>query len=256
MHLLPALVCGALGFVVGGFLQPLAQRTPMRERMGLPASHCMCCGIAISRTQAFPWTARILRINECATCRQALWTTTPFFELVCAFALAAVAARFGWAWALPAYLLFAYSATAICYIDMRHHIIPNRIVYTTLFASVALLGIAAIADNSADSLVRALIGMVGASGFFFIVWFIYPKGMGYGDVRLALLIGLFTGWIGIGNVFLGVMAGLLLGAVSGLFFVVLRFVGMKDPIPYGPFLIAGAFVSIFFGPTFAPVLLP
>lgn len=247
MHVVPAVVCALIGLVVGGFLQPLAQRTPMRERMRLPSPHCMRCGTAISSTQAWPWSARLTGSNACTTCGNKLWSTLPWFEIACAAAFAVVAGRFGWAWALPAYLVFTYAAVVLTFVDIRHHIIPNRIVYPTLFASLPILLIAAIADDSFDSLLRAVIGMLGASAFFYVVWWIYPRGMGFGDVRLALLIGLFCGWIGIGNVFLGVLFGLVLGAFSGLLFVVLRFIGMKDPIPYGPFLLAGAFISILFG---------
>ena len=251
MHVTAAIVSGAIGLVVGGFLQPLVQRTPMRERMRMPGAHCTQCGLQITAKQAWPWFARLTKSNSCLNCGHRLWTHVPWIELVCAAGFAIVAGQFGWAWALPAYLLFVFSSVAITWIDTRHHIIPNRIVYPTLFASLLLLLVAAALDDGFDSLLDALIGMCGAGAFFFIVWFIYPKGMGYGDVRLSLLIGLFTGWVGLGNVFLGVLAGLLLGAISGLLFVALRFTGMKDPIPYGPFLLAGAFISILFGSTFA-----
>ncbi len=178
----------------------------------------------------------------------------PWLEFICAAVFGGIALRFGFAWALPAFLVFAFSSIALCIIDYRHHLLPNRIIYPTLIASLILLTLAAAITGDWNFLLRAVMGMFAAWMFFFVVWLIKPQAMGFGDVRLALLVGLFTGWMSLANVFLGVFLGLLLGAVAGLAFVALKKVGVRDPIPYGPFLIAGAFLSILFGESIAPVI--
>jgi leader peptidase (prepilin peptidase)/N-methyltransferase len=86
--------------------------------------------------------------------------------------------------------------------------------------------------------------------FFFIVYIVNPKGMGFGDVRLSALNGFMTGWIAIGNAFLGIFLGLFLGAIIGVGLMLFRIKGRKDPIPYGPFLALGALLAIF-GPVAA-----
>jgi leader peptidase (prepilin peptidase)/N-methyltransferase len=86
--------------------------------------------------------------------------------------------------------------------------------------------------------------MAGSWLFFFVVWFVNPRGLGFGDVRLAALNGLMTGYVGIGNAVLAIMLGLLFGAVAGISLMALRKKGRREAIPFGPFLALGAYVAV------------
>ena len=79
------------------------------------------------------------------------------------------------------------------------------------------------------------------------MWVVYPAGMGFGDVRLAFVLGLFLGWLSLGHVLVGIFCGFLLGAVIGVVLVVFRIRSRKDAIPFGPFLAAGAAVTVLVG---------
>jgi leader peptidase (prepilin peptidase) / N-methyltransferase len=160
---------------------------------------------------------------------------------------AAAAIRFGADPALPAYLVFFTSLVAISIVDLDLHLIPNRIVYPTIFLSVPLLAVAALVDGDFDPYFRGLLGGALAFLALFVVWLVYPAGMGFGDVRMAFVLGLFLGWQSLGHVLVGIFCGFLLGAVVGVVLVAFRIRGRKDAIPFGPFLAAGAAVTVLVG---------
>ena len=160
---------------------------------------------------------------------------------------AAACLRLGADPALPAYLVFLTSLMAISVIDLDLNIIPNRIVYPTIFLSVPLLAVAATVDGDFNQLGRALVGGTLAFLALSLVWLVYPAGMGFGDVRLAFVLGLFLGWLSLGHVLVGIFCGFLLGAVVGVVLVALRIRSRKDAIPFGPFLAAGAAVTVLVG---------
>lgn len=237
----------AVGVAASLYVPQLVFRSPMRERFGNPGPHCSNCGTKISNSQRIAIWARLRNNNVCVVCKQRLWPRWPVIETALAVAFGATAAVVGPSGVLPAFLVFAFAAVVLTTTDLQHQIIPNRVIYPCLFGSIALLGLAAVIGNDVDRLITALIGMVLMFLFFFVVWFVNPRGIGFGDVRLALLTGLFSGWVGLGNVTLALLGGLLLGAAAGLVLMALRRTGARDPIAYGPFLIAGAILSIFLG---------
>ncbi len=160
---------------------------------------------------------------------------------------AAAALRFGADPALPAYLVFFTSLAAVSLIDLDLNIIPNRIVYPTILLSVPLLAVAAAVDGDFNDLGRGLVGGGLAFLALALVWVVYPAGMGFGDVRLAFILGLFLGWLSLGHVLVGIFCGFLLGAVVGVVLVVFKIRSRKDAIPFGPFLAAGAAVTVLVG---------
>ena len=132
-------------------------------------------------------------------------------------------------------------------IDLEHYLIPNRIVYPSLAASIPLLVLAAAADQRWGSLRDALVGATLAWSLLLAVHLVSPRGMGFGDVRLAFVLGLFLGWLGLDHVLLGLFAGFFLGAVAGVVLVAVRRRSRKDAIPFGPFLALGALVTVLAG---------
>jgi leader peptidase (prepilin peptidase)/N-methyltransferase len=143
--------------------------------------------------------------------------------------------------------VFGLSMVAISAVDLDRWIIPNHIVYPTLAVLIPLFVLSSAVDHQWGSLGRAAIcGAVAFLGFF-VLHVAVPKGMGFGDVRLAGVIGLATGWLGFGHAFVGFFAGFLLGAVVGIVFIVISGGDRKTKIPFGPFLAAGAVVSIGWG---------
>jgi leader peptidase (prepilin peptidase) / N-methyltransferase len=159
-----------------------------------------------------------------------------------------LAARMGYAWQLPAYLVFLSSLLALACIDLELLVLPKRIIYPALVLVTTLLVIASASNDDWD---RLLIGAICAAAWFvvfFLMNFASPRVLGFGDVRLAPLLGLALGWLGWRYVVLAFFAANLLGVVIGISLIATQRMKREQPVPYGVFLSAGAALAIFAGP--------
>ncbi|MBV9935013.1 MAG: prepilin peptidase [Actinobacteria bacterium] len=217
MTALVAAVCAVIGVPVGLFLNVVIDRVPEKEplRPALPPRR--------------PASGR------------EWWVVVG-----CVALFAALGFRFGADRAVPAYLVLAASLLAISVIDLKLYIVPNRIVYPTLAIAIPLLIGAALLQHHNDAIKTAAIGSVAAWFFLLVVHFIQPGGMGFGDVRLAAILGLYLGWINLRLVLWGMLAGFVLGAVIGLGLIVFGGRGRKEAVPFAPFLAAGTLLAICF----------
>src|SRR5437879_5667724 len=192
-----AVACGVLGLAVGSFLNVVVYRVPRKESVVRPRSHCPKCGTQLADKDNVPVVSWLALRGRCRTCGEPSSVRYPLVELATGGLFVAAGLRFGADWALPAFLVFFASLLAVSLIDLEHYIIPNRIVYPTLFAGVALLFLAAAADGNWKALERSVIGAAGFWGVLLVVHLVSPRGMGFGDVRLAAVLGLFLGWLGL-----------------------------------------------------------
>lgn len=160
---------------------------------------------------------------------------------------AGMGARFGGEWELPAFLVLAGSLVAVSLVDLRYFIVPNRVVAATLVASAPLLVLAAAASHRWGDLGRAAIGAVLASGVLLAMNLLNPHWMGMGDVKLAVVLGLFLGWLGLGHVAAGLFLGFLAGAVIGAGLLVSGRRTRRDHLPFAPFLALGAIGAVLVG---------
>ncbi|MGH3357139.1 MAG: prepilin peptidase [Nocardioidaceae bacterium] len=173
-----------------------------------------------------------------------------------AMALAAVvvclllAWQLGWSPALPMWLYVGVIGVVLCYIDWRTRLLPTRLIAPSYAIVIALAVLASALSGEWGALLRAGLGWVVAGGLFFLLWFIYPKGMGYGDVRLSGVLGIALGWLGWAELVVGVYAGFLFGALGGGLLALLRVVDRKR-YPFGPFMVVGAVVGVLTGPPLA-----
>jgi leader peptidase (prepilin peptidase)/N-methyltransferase len=240
-------VCGLFGLIVGSFLNVVIHRVPRKESVVRPRSRCPGCGTQLAERDNIPVVSWLLLRGKCRTCGAPISARYPLVELLTGALFVAAAIRFGLDWALPAYLIFFAALVAITFIDLEHYIIPNRVLYPTMFICLPLLVLAAALQDQWGNLERALIGGAAAWAFFLILHLVSPRGMGFGDVRLSFLLGLLLGWLDLRHVFLGVFFGFLLGSIVGVVLLALRRRGRKDHIPFGPFLAAGAVIAVLFG---------
>ena len=184
---------------------------------------------------------------RCRFCGVSISVRYPIVELTTGVLFAAVGLRFGPSWALPAYLLFVAVAVLLAGIDLDTMTLPRRIIYGAGAAAVVLLAAGALALGEPSRLTDAAIGAAGALLFFLALHLVAPGGMGFGDVRLAGLIGLHLGWLGLLEVPTGLFVGFGLGAVFGLAWLVYRRAALRTQIPFGPFLAAGAVLTVLWG---------
>ncbi len=244
---------GVLGFAVGVFVNLLVDRVPGKHRLLPTGGGCLVCapraGPETDEEATTPVGAVVwpFRGGRCRVCGRSPSPRYAVIQLLTAAAFVAVGLRFGADWAVPAYLVLFTSLLAISMIDLELHIIPNRIVYPTIFVAVPLLALAATAEGEFDRFWRALLGAALAWAAILLIHLVQPNGMGFGDVRLAFVLGLFLGWIDLGSVLMGLFLGFLLGSVVGVLLIALGLRGRKDHIPFGPFLAGGAALAVFFG---------
>jgi leader peptidase (prepilin peptidase)/N-methyltransferase len=239
--------CAVLGLLVGSFLNVVIVRVPEKQSIVRPRSRCPGCGTQLAERDNVPVVSWLLLRGRCRTCGMRIPVMYPLVELATAVLFTAAALRFGFDWALPGYLWFFAALLAVSVIDLQRFLVPNRIVYPSLVASLVLLGGAGLLGSDLDALVRGVVGAALASGGLLALALLYPRGMGMGDVKLALLLGLYLGWLSLGHVPLGLFLGFLLGSLVGLGLLVTRVRGRKDPLPFAPFLAAGAVLAVLFG---------
>lgn len=152
---------------------------------------------------------------------------------------AVVALRTGVHPEVAAHVVVAVGLIVLSVIDLDLFLLPKRIVFPLMGATAVLLGIAAAVRGDWDLIVRSGVCAVAAFAALAVLWLINPKGMGYGDVRLAGLIGLDLGWIGGVQVMVGIFAGFVIASVVGIGLMATRRAGRRDAVPFGPFLAAG-----------------
>ena len=155
---------------------------------------------------------------------------------------------------LAACLYFAVMAVRLTIIDIRHHLLPNRIVFPSYAVAGVLLAGAALAVAASGALQETpdagaalfgvpVLGIVAGGAalwlFYFLLRAVYPPGMGFGDVKLAGVLGMYLGFLGWPHVFAGTFAAFLFGGLWSLALLASRRGTLKSSIPFGPFMLAG-----------------
>ncbi|GIM89333.1 prepilin peptidase [Paractinoplanes toevensis] len=237
-------IVGLLGLAVGSFVNVVIYRVPRNESLVQPGSHCPHCGSAVRNRHNVPVLGWLVLRGRCADCAAPISARYPLVEAGTAALFVAVAAKFGWSWELPAYLYLAAVSIALAAIDIDLMRLPDKIVLPSYAVAPLLLLPAVIAEHSWDAAVRGLIAAVLLYAGYWILA-VLPKGMGGGDVKLAPLLGLYLGWLGWSSVVVGAFAGFLLGGVAGVLLMAAKLATRRSRIPFGPYMLAGAFLAVF-----------
>lgn len=249
---------GVFGLLIGSFLNVVIWRVPRGESL-VPSSHCPHCDAAIRPWQNVPVISWLALGGRCAGCRGKISARYPLVELGTGVAFALVAAWLVWAtgfptgsgaeiaswWlALAALLWFAGAGIALAAIDLEHRRLPDAIVLPSLGVVTVLLAASAALAGDWLRLGQTLGGGAALFAGYLLIAIVYPAGMGGGDVKLAPLVGVVLGWVGWSAVVVGAFAGFLLGALWGVALMLLRRGGRKTALPFGPFMLLGAWIGI------------
>ncbi|MDX2377135.1 prepilin peptidase [Microbacterium sp. LRZ72] len=256
----PALVfilafAGLFGLVIGSFLNVVAHRVPA----GIPLtreSRCPRCAAPVRPWQNVPVLSWLALRGRCASCRTPISARYPLVEAITGVAFVAVTwlalhaapasaiAPAPGALVLAAYLWFAAASVVLTLTDLDRQLLPRAIVLPSAVAVLALFTSAWFAGAPVENLLRALAGGAILYVIYALLRIIRPDGMGGGDVRLAGLVGVCLGWIGWGALAVGGFAAFALGGVVGLALVAIKRAGRRTAIPFGPWMLAGAWVGI------------
>lgn len=186
---------------------------------------------------------------RCADCPSPSYgpATTPLLPLTTALVCAALAAATDTRPEIAVWLLLAPVGVLLAVVDFRVRRLPDALTLPLAAAVLVLLGLVALVPEHTGDWLTALFGALTLGCGYLVLFLINPGGMGFGDVKLALGMGAALGWYGWPTVMLGTLAGFVLGALYGGALVVARKAGRKTAIPFGPFLIAGAYVGLLIG---------
>ena len=225
------------GLAIGSFLNVVAARVPRKRSIVTPASACMSCGHELSWYENIPVVSWLALRGKCKGCGEKIGVVYPAVELVTALLIAASFFAFGWSGTAFVAAFFCATLVVISATDLSHRIVPNVVV---LPATVVVL----VAMTALHPSVEWALGAFGASLFFFIAAVAHPKGLGMGDVKLALLLGAMLGRT--------VPVALMIGMLSALVPSIVLFArhgaaARKMKIPFAPFLALGGIVGLFFG---------
>jgi leader peptidase (prepilin peptidase)/N-methyltransferase len=185
--------------------------------------------------------------GRCRDCGERFSVRYAIVEASTAILFAAAPVVLGVTWTLAAYWWFLGVGIVLVLTDLDHQRIPNRILYPGVVVGALLLSVGAVADGDAASLLRALGGAVGYFSVLLALALLARGGLGFGDVKLAVLLGMFTAYISWRTLYAAGALAILIGGLVAVGLLVARKRGRKDVIPFGPALVAGAFAALSVG---------
>lgn len=241
------LLVGILGLLIGSFLNVVIHRAPAGESVVSRPPHCPACGVAIAPRDNVPILGWLLLRGRCRNCRTAIPLRYPLVELLTGAAFVAVAwraAQLDQGAAAPALLVFTALGIALAAIDIDVRRLPDRLVLPAYPVLAVLLAAAGVVRHDWASLARAGLGALALFAFFFALAAASPRSMGFGDVKLAGVIGLVLGYLSWPALLVGAFAGFLLGAVVGIMVLATGAGDGRTAVPFGPFMVAGALLAL------------
>lgn len=234
-----------LGLLIGSFLNVVIWRVPRGESIVRPPSACPGCGTPIRPRDNVPVVSWLLLRGKCRDCGIRISARYPLVELLTAALFAVMALKFGLSLELPAYLYLAAVGVALALIDLDLKRLPDVLTLPSYGVGTVLLGIASL--HEPHLFLRAVLGGLAIFAVYFALAFAYPAGMGFGDVKLSGVLGLYTGWLGWDVWGAGLLLGFFLGGFFGIGLVLFKKGGRKTAVPFGPFMLVGALIAMLFG---------
>ena len=243
-----------LGLVVGSFVNVLIYRVPLHKSIVAPPSSCTSCGERLTVPDLIPVFSYIFLKGRCRHCGERISPRYPLVELLTAAMFVILFTRFGFTVPFIAYAYLMTILAAVFFIDIDHRIIPNGLVLAALAGGFAFFAWNCIFPDPLvfgdDKWWTPLAGLFPGSGFLLLVAIlgslIYrtEDAMGMGDVKLMAPVGLFLGW----RLCITALAvSVLLGGLVSMALILLGIKKRKDTVAFGPFIVAGTFVTMIWG---------
>lgn len=245
IEVLAVVGAGLLGTIIGSFVNVLVWRVPRELSLVSPGSACPHCGAAIRPWDNVPILSWLVLRGKCRACHAPISVRYPLVEAATGVGFAGVAlvaAEDPWSW--PAAFYLVTISVALGLIDLETRRLPNKIVLPSYPIAAVLIGVGiALGESTWWDGVRALVGAGLLFALYMVLALVRPGGMGYGDIKLAGVLGLYLGWWGWGALVVGGFAAFLLGGLWGIAMMALGSAGRKSRIPFGPWMLAGALIG-------------
>lgn len=229
-----------LGLCIGSFLNCVIYRLEQKKSIS-GRSFCPHCKYSLAWKDLVPVLSFAFLSGKCRYCRKRISWQYPAVEISTGLIFLLIFNFVKFNFVSLAFLFYVASALIIIFIyDLKHYIIPDKILLPAIIIAFAYR-----IFESPVAFHNYLLAAIMASGFFFAIFLVSAgKWMGFGDVKLAVLMGLL---LGVKNVLTALFLAFLFGSIIGLMLMILKKKGLKSEIPFGPFLIAGTFFALFYG---------
>lgn len=234
-----------VGTIFGSFLNVCIHRLPKELSIVFPPSHCPKCGKPIHPTDNIPLISYLLLRGKCRNCKEKISVRYPLVEFITGLAFLAGYLKDPSLFSFPFVLVFLSLLIIAFFSDLEEQIIPDEVVIIGLVSGLVF-------NAARGMLFQSLIGAATGFAVFFLIakiagFFAKKEALGFGDLKLAAMLGAFLGVVGFWETF---VLAYLLGAAISVFLLAVKIKKMGDYIPFGPFLILGAAISFFWGPIF------
>ncbi|WHZ27255.1 MAG: Leader peptidase (Prepilin peptidase) / N-methyltransferase [Nitrospira sp.] len=242
--LLIILIAGLLGALIGSFLNVCIYRLPRQESIVWPGSHCPRCAQPIAWYDNIPILSYLALAGRCRYCTASISFRYPVVELLNATGYAGVVWIFGLNGIAVTYGLLYSALLVAAGTDLSHKIIPNALTFPGI-----ILGLVCATTILPLGFLGSVLGVFVGGGILWILAWASPylfgkEGMGGGDIKLMAMVGAFLGWK---PALITIMIGSLLGSLVGVTLIAAQIIKREEYIPFGPFLVCGALVTLFFG---------
>jgi leader peptidase (prepilin peptidase)/N-methyltransferase len=232
------------GLIIGSFLNVLIYRIPRGESIAWPGSHCPACGHPLSWYDNIPLFSYLVLRGKCRYCGTSISFQYSLVEASNSLLYIIIYGRFGFGTDFIFYSLILSVLLSIALIDLKEMIIPDSLVVSVLSLSVIQKTMNYFLYDISPQLTSSILGLLIAGGLFAAIAFITGGGMGGGDITLMGALGFV---LGIEYVLLSIFLSFITGAIISLFLLAAKIKKRKDPIPFGPFIVLGFFLTVIWG---------
>jgi len=232
------------GLTIGSFLNVLIYRIPRDESIAWPGSHCPTCGHSLSWYDNIPLLSYLMLKGKCRYCRASISARYPLVEALNAVIYAIMYAKFGFGVDFIFYSLMCSVLLTVVFMDLKEMIIPDSLVLCILALSVVHKAVNYFLYGISPDLRGSILGLLLGAGLFLAIMFVSGGGMGGGDVTLAGALGFV---LGVKYILLSIFLSFVFGAGISVVLLAAGIKTRKDPIPFGPFLVLGFFITVLRG---------
>jgi len=241
MSLIFYLITFIFGTCIGSFLNCLIYRLNSKQSFLRGRSFCPHCKHELGFFDLIPILSFIILKGKCRYCGKKISWQYPLVEIATGFIFLSIVTYYLSPITLIYYIVVSSLLIVIFVYDLKHYIIPDKIIYP----AIVIVFLYRIFNIQTSSFYFPFLSALGAAGFFFFIWFFSRgKWMGFGDVKLSFFMGLFLGWP---NILVSLFSAFFIGAIIGIVLIVLGKKTLKSQIPFGPFLVVGTFIALFWG---------
>ena len=246
MEIVLIILFAILGLVVGSFLNVCIDRLPQNKSIAFPPSHCEACQHKLAARDLIPVFSYLRLRGRCRYCQASIPRKLMWVELATAVIFALLYWHYGLSAELGVLIFYSCLFIVIFVIDLEHSLILNKVVYPGMIVALLLSLYPWPWFSESLGMRVAYAALGGAIGFviFLLIALVSRGGMGWGDVKLAALIGLATGFP---MVFVAIIMAAILGGIVAVALMIAKKRGRREMIPFGPFLAVAAMVTLLWG---------